>query len=861
MDTLTMKLSKAPHMNEKWTATARAGYKEPCILLATPALVVAILLTVTPAEAAGHFQRLKSFGFPDQLGTSPRNALIQGSDGAFYGTTFSGTAGGTVFRVNGDGSSYKVLHDFVEASTFPQGVVEGSDGRLYGTTLVGGSNNVGILFALGKDGTGYRALHQFQKNGVDGQLPYALTLGRDGVLYGATQYGGSSNLGTVFRINRDGSGHTILRSFGSDTADGQNPAAGLIHASDGALYGTTYSGGSSNYGTVFKLSTDGSGYAILRSFTGSDGDGSSPQAALVEGSDGLLYGVTRYGGMNRVGTVFKLNKDGGGYGLVYTFSGSQDGANPLGITEGPGAILYGAANSGGTNYSGTIFKLNRSGGGFVVLHHYLSGVPDDGSLPAPPTLGSNGALYGTTYGGGETDRGIVYKVQTDGSGFTILRSFNATGYDGSRPMAVPLQGADGALYGTTYSGGHYDVGTVFKMAPDGTGYTILHDFSKRWPDGHAPGAALVQGADGAFYGTTLGGGTNSQGTVFKLNGDGSGYQILHNFTGLGGDGAQPGALLEASDGWLYGVTAAGGSTSAGTLFKMTTEGTGYVILFSFPGGAAGGSPSTLIEGSDGVFYGAVHYFAGGPYDQVYGAIFALNKDGSGYNLLHLFNTANWDGAYPNALIEGSDGALYGTTSGITAAGGSSNTNLDGTVFTLLKDGSGYTILHSCDYWNGDGTWAAGLAEGKDGMLYGTTMKGGGTNGAGILFRLGKDGSGYSILHSFVAGDDGSGVIGMTQGSDSAFYGVAWQGGSMNCGSAFKLWPPELPILTGISLVAGKAHVSLEGAAGLQYQLLRSTNLSQWSVLGTTSMPPEGFCIHEDADPPPLRAFYRAVRLP
>jgi uncharacterized repeat protein (TIGR03803 family) len=426
-------------------------------------------------------------------------------------------------------------------------------------------------------------------------------------------------------------------------------------------------------------------------------------------------------------------------------------------------------------------------------------------------------------------------------------------------MAVPLQGSDGALYGTTYQGGRYNVGTVFKMAADGAGYTILHDFSVRWPDGQSPGAALVQGADGAFYGTTLGGGTNSQGTVFKFNGDGTGYRILHSFTSTGW-APQPGTLLEASDGWLYGVTAAGGSTNAGTLFKMTTEGTGYVILFSFPGGADGGSPSTLIEGSDGVFYGAVHY-AGGPYDRVYGAIFALNKDGSGYNLLHLFDTANWDGAYPSSLIEGSDGALYGTTSGVTAAGGNPNTNLFGTVFTLLKDGSGYTMLHSCDYWNGDGTSATGLVEGTDGMLYGTTMQGGGTNSAGILFRLGKDGSGYRIVHSFVAGDDGSGPIGLAQGSDGAFYGVAWQGGSMNCGTTFKLWPPELPILTGISRVAGRALLSLEGAAGLQYQLLRSTDLSQWLVMGTTSMPPEGSCIHEDAAPPPLRAFYRAVRLP
>ena len=171
------------------------------------------------------------------------------------------------------------------------------------------------------------------------------------------------------------------------------------------------------------------------------------------------------------------------------------------------------------------------------------------------------------------------------------------------------------------------------------------------------------------------------------------------------------------------------------------------------------------------------------------------------------------------------------------------------------------MLHSCDYFNGDGWASDGIVEAKDGMLYGTASAGGGTNSSGTVFRLGKDGSNYRTLHGFVPSDDGSGPVGVAQGRDGAFYGVAWQGGSMNCGTAFKLWPPELPILTGISLVAGKAYVSLEGAAGGQYQVLRSTNLTQWSVLGTTSMPPEGVCIHEDAAPPPQRAFYRAVWLP
>src|SRR5262249_10353216 len=168
----------------------------------------------------------------------------------------------------------------------PQGnLIQGGDGALYGTTYAGGGSGHGTVFRVNPDGTGYAAIHSFSYS--DGSQPYAgLIQGNDGALYGTTAQGGSIGNGTVFRINPDGSGYAVLHSFAFG-ADGANPYAGLIQGSDGALYGTTMGGGASGNGTVFKVNLDGSGYAVLRSFTG--GDGAHPYAGLIQGNDGALY--------------------------------------------------------------------------------------------------------------------------------------------------------------------------------------------------------------------------------------------------------------------------------------------------------------------------------------------------------------------------------------------------------------------------------------------------------------------------------------------------------------------------------------------------------------------------------------------
>jgi len=283
--------------------------------------------------------------------------------------------------------------------------------------------------------------------------------------------------------------------------------------------------------------------------------------------------------------------------------------------------------------------------------------------------GGDGALYGTTASGG-FGSGTVFKLRKDGNGnftiHTILKNFG--GSDGNYPIASLLEGSDGALYGTTSEGGSNGHGIVFRLRKDGNGnytqYTIVRDFI--YFDGADPWASLMQGSDGALYATTISGGMG-HGVAFKLSTDGAGnysiYTDLRYFMII--NGATPYAsLMEGSDGALYGTTYGGGSGGSGTVFELTKDGSGnftiYTVLKSFTGGD-GGSPSAgLMEGADGVLYGTTYQGGGGGY----GTVFKLNKDGTGNYTAHnvMKNFTGIDGSYPQAgLVAASDGALYGTT--------------------------------------------------------------------------------------------------------------------------------------------------------------------------------------------------------
>jgi uncharacterized repeat protein (TIGR03803 family) len=335
----------------------------------------------------------------------------------------------------------------------------------------------------------------------------------------------------VFKFNPDGAVYTVLKHFA--LADGVRPSGSLVQGSDGALYGTAYEDGNDPniFGIVFKLNPDGTGYTVLHTFAGPPADGDEPVGGMLVGMGGTLYGTTAQGGSGDRGTVFKLNRDGAGYTVLYKDFGNAiaNGFHPqAGLVQGSDGALFGTAEEGGiTNVPfmsqglGTMFKLNPDGSGFTVLHSFGS-ITGDGVSPAesPLTIGMDGAFYGVTENGGADDLGTVFKVNPDGSGYAVLHSFD---YGGSAEGLV--QGSDGTLFGTTEFGGTniFEDGTVFKLKPDGSGFTVLHDFSTMYnddgPDGIRPEAVLLIGSDGAMYGTTVLGGPFGSGILFRLRAD------------------------------------------------------------------------------------------------------------------------------------------------------------------------------------------------------------------------------------------------------------------------------------------------------------------------------------------------------
>ena len=359
--------------------------------------------------------------------------------------------------------------------------------------------------------------------GSDGGAPYATLLLLGNTLYGTTEKGGTG-VGTVFRINTNGTGFTNLYSF-TGGGDGANPAAGLTLSSN-ILYGTANRGGSSGGGTVFAVNTDGTGFTVLHTFTApttnssgiyTNSDGFWPSAVLLLSSN-ILYGAAKRGGGSGWGTLFRINTDGTGFTNLHNFSGGTlDGGYPNELIS-PGDNLYGTAQYGGVSggHEGTVFKINADGTGFMSLHGFsqvseLSPYTNsDGANPIAGLVISGDVLYGTTPEGGSTGNGTVFKVNTDGTGFANLHDF--TYNDGSQPNAGLILSGN-KLYGTTFIGGSSGYGTVYEVNMDGTGFADLHGFAGS--DSAHPSASLVLSGN-ILYGTASGSSTSGNGTVFSI---------------------------------------------------------------------------------------------------------------------------------------------------------------------------------------------------------------------------------------------------------------------------------------------------------------------------------------------------------
>jgi uncharacterized repeat protein (TIGR03803 family) len=351
---------------------------------------------------------------------------------------------------------------------------------------------------------------------------------------------------------------TTLYSF-TNKFDGSQPYAGLALGNDGNFYGTCFDGGTNDLGSVFKISPGG---ALTPLFSFSFTNGETPTAGLTQGADGNFYGTTFEGGSNfNFGTVFEISTNGV-FNSLYSFTGGSDGAYPYaGLVQGANGAFYGTTLDGGASGDGVVFQITAAGA-LTPLYSFTNGV--DGSQPrATLILASDGTFYGTTFAGGSSGYGVVFSITAAGA-LTPLHSFNG-GSDGANPVGQLTQGTNGVLYGTAYAGGANGDGTVFQITTGGA-FSVPYSFTGG-SDGAYPAAGLALGSDGNFYGTTYGGGTNSDGGIFKITPQGA-LTPLYLFTG-GDDGSSSLALLvQGNDGNFYGTTQYGGSNGDGVVFSI-----------------------------------------------------------------------------------------------------------------------------------------------------------------------------------------------------------------------------------------------------------------------------------------------------
>src|ERR1035437_2492955 len=425
--------------------------------------------------------------------------------------------------------------------------------------------------------------------------------------------------------------------------------------------------------------------------------------------------------------------------------------------------------------------------------------------------------------------GLIPAGRLTAQTFTTVHSFTAddynysTGYytnsDGANPYAGLILSGN-TLYGTAKFGGSSGAGTVFKVNPDGTGFTNLHSFNG-FGEGANPSGGLILSGN-TLYGTATYGGSGGVGTVFAVNTDGTGFTNLYSFTGDNG-GANPYAGLILSGNILYGTAYLGGGGGYGTVFKVNPDGTGFANLYSFTGSSDGGFPYAGLILSGNILYGTAS--RGGNSDK--GTVFAVNTSGTGFTTLHSFSGGS-DGAFPQAGLVLSGNTLYGAASqgGISA----------GTVFAVNTDGTGFTNLHTFNS-GGDGAFPhAGLILSGN-TLYGTTYDGG-SSSYGTVFAVNTDGTGFTTLYAFTGDRDGGNPQAGLILSGNTLYGTAYNGSGQGNGMVFSLSLPLPPTPPPLTISLSEANVVLTwptNAAG--FTLQSTTNLVSPAIWSTVSPGP------------------------
>lgn len=688
-------------------------------------------------------------------------------------------------------------------------MVLGPDGEMWGATVAGGTHDKGTIFAVRKDGTGYRTVVSF--TGPSGAAP-AGGLVNDGVgsFWGTTSAGGEQNLGTLFKVSAaTGELTTILSFTGTGGPNfGAAPYGGLTVGGAG-FWGATSAGGASDAGTIFFINRTTLQFGSLIHFTGTTGveRGASPYGSLLNDDNGNLYGTTRFGGSDGKGTIFKFRMLDESLSVVWDFTGA-DGREPWGELMDDGAgRLWGTTRFGGASNLGSVFRFQMQTEEVTTMVSFDGGGQSGkGSEPLGGLLmDAFGDFWGTASLGGRNDRGVVFRVQSNGIFVAPIHftGTNGLGTSGSFPAATLAGDGDGFLWGTAQSDGKSGRGAVFKVDPQSGGAVTMHVFDDAAAGlpGFLPQTALVSDGQGNFWGTTTRGGASGAGTIYKVNVETGALTTVKEFTGLGGavTGAEPrGDLLLASDGNLWGTTRFGGTDNDGTIFKINPATGALTTVHSFVNFSTflfGRSPlAGLVEDPSGNIWGTTSE-GGESAGNGMGTIFRYIPRFNSFSLMYSFTgtTGPIFGVRPAArLVLDSAGNLHGTTS-------STFFKVNPTSFefttTSLPPEPGVGSVAPVFIGTGDSVWG--------------TMDGSNTTSLGVVFKSSTLGGSPSTTQ-FTGAEGANPRAGFVRESAQTLLGVASAGGANNLGSIYRLNESD----STLSAVASFTGVSgpVEGAA-------------------------------------------------
>jgi uncharacterized repeat protein (TIGR03803 family) len=334
-------------------------------------------------------------------------------------------------------------------------------------------------------------------------------------------------VGNIFSIHTDGSNYTELYDFNTVLPSGQHPKGTLVLSASGTvLYGMTQNGGANSVGTIFSINTNGTNFTDLYDFQTGGFTGNTPSYGSLILVGNKLFGMTNQGGGSNYGVIFSINTDGSGYKTIWNFSSGTDGADPLGALTISGHMLFGMTSYGAAGNVGTVFSLDTSGQYFKTL---LTFNGTNGASPYGDITISGRTLYGMTELGGVNNAGCAFSIDSTGSGYKDLWDFDDTGSNGNDPKGDLLL-VGNTLYGLTYNyGGPLSEGCIFSLKPSGGGFANLYPFAGA-TTGSFPNGSLNR-VGNTLYGMTEGGGTNSEGTIFSLTIAGLGVDEITSANG------------------------------------------------------------------------------------------------------------------------------------------------------------------------------------------------------------------------------------------------------------------------------------------------------------------------------------------